>query len=206
MALVPGLGINDFGVEDTSEAGKLKCWLCTNDHRYACVRVKGNACVCASLVCPSSSNHGARLSKLVQAYTHGNEARVAIGAWFERRIDGLASAAEKQEIQALCFSYLMANRESGKALKIALNRLSRFKQKDRVAALMLAVWKNLAQSRASEQPIGVVVKDLRMALDICNSHRNDWDLYKREVYDAGQVHLVEKLVRPFAGTFSSFEL
>jgi hypothetical protein len=61
---------------------------------------------------------------LVESAGHKQETRMAICAWFERRIVEITSAAEKQEIQALCFSYVMADRGSDAALKAALNRLS----------------------------------------------------------------------------------
>jgi hypothetical protein len=204
MSLVPGLEINDFGVDDTN-GGKRKCWLCLESCNVNTEWARGTSCVCALFVCPYSSHHWIHLSKIVKSDSHKNETRMAITAWFERRIVELGSDAEKLEIQALCFSYLRTNRGSGAALKIALKRLVWFKQRDRVAALMLAIWKNVARSRASEQPVGIEVKDLRTAMDLCDCHRNDWKLYKRDVYDAGQVHLVEKLVRPFSEESSSFQ-
>jgi hypothetical protein len=204
MMIVPGLNINDFGVDYVNKAeGKRKCW--PRVHfvgNREWIRVEPFV---GDFSCPTSQSHSAYINLPVKWDSHGLETRMAISAWFERRMDELATAAQKQEIQALCFSYVRADRGSSKALKAALNCLSWFKQKDRVVALMLAAWKNLAQSRSSEQTVKVEVKDLRVVMELYNHHRDDWKRYKTEVYDAGQVHLVEKLVRPFSEPFSSFQ-
>jgi hypothetical protein len=203
MMIVPGLSINDFGVDYVIKAeGKRNCWLCQHTWgKREWIREKPFD---GDFSCPNAQHHSCYIDKLILK-PHGPETRMAISAWFERRIDELATSAEKQEIQALCFSYLRADCGTGTSLKAALNRLSWFKQKDRVAVLMLAAWKALAQSRASEVPMGVEVKDLRVVMDLYNYHRDDWKRYKANVYDAGQVHLVEKLVRPFSEPFSSFQ-
>jgi hypothetical protein len=201
--IVPGLNFNDFGVDYVNMAeGKRKFWLCGRHWNREWIRVEPFA---GDFSCPDSQRHLALLASFVKLGAHTQETRMAIGAWFDRRIVELATPAEKQEMQVLCFLYWRADNGSGKALEAVLNRLAWFKQKDQVASLMLAAWKNLAQSRASEQPVEVEVKDLRVAMDLCNHHRNDWKGYKNDVYDAGHAHLVEKLVRPFSEPFSSFQ-
>jgi hypothetical protein len=104
----------------------------------------------------------------------------------------------KQEILALLFLYAFSCWPEGlSSFRLAVTRLERAKKKDPIVALMLAAWKNLAKSRAGEQRLSMEIRDLRTAMDICNLHRHDWKKYSSEVFDAGHVHLVEKLVRPF---------
>jgi hypothetical protein len=80
----------------------------------------------------------------------------------------------------------------------AVDRLAWLKKMEPMMAFILAAWKNLAQSQAGEQVLDTgSLKNLREVADMYCEHREDWKLFKKEVLEAGQVHLVEKLVRPF---------
>jgi hypothetical protein len=132
-----------------------------------------------------------------------DERRSVISTFFEPRIDMLVSAADRRELHEMLYFYL----QSKKGVVPVFARLDWFEHKDRLVLSMLAAWRNLAQSRADDDPVDVRhIKKARTLRDLWLEHRHDWKLHKQQVLDAGQVHLVGKLVRPFLEVVNSFML
>jgi hypothetical protein len=132
-----------------------------------------------------------------------DERRSVISTFFEPRINLLQSAADRREIHEMLYFYLQS--KQGAAPVFA--RLDWYEHKDRITLSMLAAWKNLAQSRADDDPVDVRhIKKARTLRDMWLEHRHDWKLHKQYVLNAGQVHLVGKLVRPFLEVVNSFML
>jgi hypothetical protein len=115
----------------------------------------------------------------------------------------LLSAADRCKVHEKLYFYLQLQ----KGMLPVFAHLDQFGHKDRIALSMLATWKNLAQSRADDDPVDVRhVKKARALRDLWLERRHDWKLHKQQVLDAGQVHLVGKLIRPFLEVVSSLML
>jgi hypothetical protein len=152
--------------------------------------------------CCSNSNHLVVVDAfLTLAVNHPKEIRIAATDWFEPYIRKLRLDRDKYEMQSMFFHYLYtADRESPPVLRNAVLRLAWMKKVEPLVSFILGVWKNLAKSRAGDQIVDSgPLKTLWAVVDIYNAHCDDWKVYKKEVLDAGQVQLVEMLVRPFWG-------
>jgi hypothetical protein len=122
---------------------------------------------------------------------------------FDKRVGMLQCAADRREMHEMLFFYL----RSKKDVRPVFARLDWIEHKDRIFLPMLAAWKYLAQSHADEEPVDARhVKKARTLRDMWLEHRDDWKLHKQCVFDAGQVHLVGKLVRPFLEIVDSIKL
>jgi hypothetical protein len=132
-----------------------------------------------------------------------DERRNVISTFFEPRINLLQTNADRREVHEMLYFYLQSRQDVGPVFA----RLDWFEHKNRLVLSMLAAWKNLAQSRADDDPVDVRhVKKARTLRDMWLEHRHDWKLHKQYVFDAGQVHLVGKLVRPFLEMVDTVEL
>jgi hypothetical protein len=157
--------------------------------------------LCGSLDCSRSAELFSAAAFLSLAVDHSKEKRIAASDWFEPFIGKLRLARDKQEMKSMFFDYIYTpDRESPPVLRNAVLRLAWMKNMEPFVSFILAVWKNLAKSQAGYQILDSgPLKTLRAVVDIYNEHCEDWKAYKKEVIDAGQVHLVEQLVRPFWG-------
>jgi hypothetical protein len=186
-----------------SEGGKLQCWLCPNDCRGRKRDPWPVDPLNVVVRCPYIT-HMENVEHFLRTTYHNNDQRHRAIQWFESRINKLACEIGKQEVRSLFFVYTLApDYQVLGPFQAAVDRLEFWMQKDRVVALMLAAWKKLAQARASEQLIGIEMKDLRMAQELCDQHRNDWKTCLDEVLEGGQICLVAKLVRPFVPGLAS---
>jgi hypothetical protein len=191
-----GIDYGTFGVVSAGN-GLLRCLVC--DGKFAArtwfVNPSQFTLRCSGL---GHADAVAEFFNSPRPIPHSKTTRDWVCEWFLPRINALDSPSDKQEILALLFLYAFSCWPEGlSSFRLAVTRLERAKKKDPIVALMLAAWKNLAKSRAGEQRLSMEIRDLRTASDICILHRHDWKKYSSEVFDAGHVHLVEKLVRPF---------
>jgi hypothetical protein len=70
---------------------------------------------------------------------------------------------------------------------------------------MLGAWKHLAQSLADEDRVDAShVKSGLMLREIWKEHLDQWKLHKQHIFNAGQVHLVGKLVHRYLIVEDSF--
>jgi hypothetical protein len=193
MSSFGGFDYTSFGIVPNGY-GREICWVC-GGHPW-----NANPLNCSP--CCSNPNHSVLVDAfLTSAAHHSKEIRIAACDWFEPYIRQLRLDRDKYEMQSMFFSYLYAqDRESPPVLRNAVLRLARMKKRDLFVSFILSVWKNLAKSRAGDQALDTgPLKTLSAVVNIYNEHCEDWKAYKKDVLDAGQVHLVEKLVRPFWG-------
>jgi hypothetical protein len=180
---------SSFGLSPGT-AASWKCWVCsrrTGSDQTAFRNIDG------SFYCFSRKHRENVASFLTSGSTQDDQA-LAAAQLFDDRISALVFDADKAQVQSLLYLYL---RSKG-AITLALAKLDRFEHTDRIVLSMLAAWKYLAMSRAGEDPVGAgSIKNVRMAWETWLERRDDWKLHKQQVFDAGQVHLVGKLVRPF---------
>jgi hypothetical protein len=204
--MLAGFGASSFGVVSAGD-GKLKCWLCHTRQGpwpvdpfkldLSCrIRVDYNG---------YASSHFDNVNRFIGGSEHSREQRNDVSEWFKPHISELKLPDDRKEMQLLFYAYILStNTKSPKILRGALGLLAWFKKMESIVAFMLGAWKNLAQSRAHEQKLtGVEFKDVSMLVHAYNQRRNDWKEYKRTVFDAGELHLVEQLVRPFWGVSPS---
>jgi hypothetical protein len=123
-----------------------------------------------------------------------DERRNVISTFFEPRIHMLASAVDRRavrEMLSVCWRWKQS-------VVPVFAHLDLLEHKNRIVLSMLAAWKYLAQSRADDDPVDARhVTKARTLRDMWLERRDDWKLHKKQILDAGQVHLVGKLVRPF---------
>jgi hypothetical protein len=74
---------------------------------------------------------------------------MVISTFFEQRIKLLQSIADRREVHEMLYFYL----QSQKGVAPVFARLDWFEHKDRITLSMRATWKNLAQSRADDDPV-----------------------------------------------------
>jgi hypothetical protein len=132
-----------------------------------------------------------------------DERRSVISTFFEPRINLLQSTADRREVHEMLYFYL----QSKQGVAPVFSRLDWFEHNDRIVLAMLAAWKYLSQACAGEDPVeDGSIKNVRMAWEMWLEHRDDWKSHKQTVFDAGQVHLVGMLVRPFLEMVDSVKL
>jgi hypothetical protein len=181
---------------DSDQQLRWGCWICG---KYDSKTGKSCSSTVNQCNAPKHRHHVSLF--LDRALSHDlAEKNSVITILFDKRVGMLQCAADRRE---MLFFYL----RSKKDVRPVFARLDWIEHKDRIVLPMLAAWKYLAQSPADEEPVDARhVKKARTLRDMWLEHRDDWKLHKQCVFDAGQVHLVGNMVRPFLEIVDSVEL
>jgi hypothetical protein len=145
-------------------------------------------------------NHAENLNRWILKFHTDRDSRVDATQLLAGRAESLSCEADRREVKAMLFDFVHKPAAAPNLFLSIVKRLQELERNNTRAALALAAWKILAESKAADQPIERKAKKLKTIGQVrafAMKYHDKWRVHLKSIADSGDIELVVRLVSPW---------